>query len=418
MFLILLPVLCLLIGGCGMVPAESLPLPTETLEEPAPAGQIETTAGIEAETQATEETLPELETEPVVQNDSYTLGSILLNPAELRPEDGVWALGGNKVYFGHYEGTSMAYRVLALPDTQAISGGEDCLLLDCDTVLERKCYDDNFRKNDEQIKVPSEWKGSDIDLWLNSDFYENTDILTPLESGAIADTLLDAQEAIYVIGNWTYEDYGGQGHIFLLSAGETKQLYTENAARAKDGASTSWWVRSSFGHVGNGAGSIHGDGHICNNSITNFGVGVSPAMNIRLPAIAFASVVSGEEAAWKLTLLDPDKSIEGQTVIREETEDGAVITIPYTCAGENITRISVLITDKDFSDADAQVLYYGEIQPSPSGAAGKGAFLLPDDLEEKTCGTDYFAYILAEEIHGQRETNYTSNVCPVTIPTK
>lgn len=354
----------------------------------------------------------------MVQYDSYTQGSILLNPAELRPENDVWALGGNKVYFGHYKGTPMAYRVLALPDTQVISDGEDYILLDCDTVLEKKCYDDNFRKNDTQILQPSEWAGSDIDLWLNGEFIYNTDILTSLERGAIGETLLDTQEAIYVIGNWTYEDYGGQGRIFLLSAGETKQLYTENAARAKEGESTSWWVRSSFGHVGNGAGSIHGDGHICNNSITNFGVGVSPAMNIKVSAILYASAVGGEESMWKLTLLDPSKSVEAQTAVREDAEDGAVITISYICTGENITRISVLITDKDVSDADAQVLYYGGIQPSPKGTDGKGAFLLPADLESKTCGKDYFAYILAEEIHGQRETGYASNVCPITIPTE
>lgn len=420
-FWILLLVLCILIGGCGRAPAESPEVPTETAEEPDTTGQTETTVVTEPETQATEETLPEPETEPVVQNDSFLPGSVLLNLAELRPEDGVWALGGSKVAFGHYDGAPVIFRVLASPETQRILDGEESLLLDCDTVLEKKCYDDNFRKNDTQVKVPSEWAGSDIDLWLNHDFYGDAGIFSPLERAAIAETGLDAQEAIYTIGNWTYEDYGGQGHLFLLSAGEAKLLYTENAPRAKEGASTSWWVRSSFGHMGNGAGSIHGDGHICNNSITNFGVGVSPAMNIKRASVLFASSVSGEEAVRKLTLLDSDKTVKltkEQAVTREETEDGPIITIPYTCTGADINRISVLITDREFSDTDAQVLYYGGIQPSPKGTAGKGAFLLPSDLELKTCGKDYFAYILAEEIHGERESSYASSVCPVTIPTE
>lgn len=413
--LVLLLALGVLLGGCRGEPA----IAQEDIQ-----GETVSTAKAEPiqETFAAEETLPEPETEPAIQNDSYIQGSICLDLTKLRPEDNVWFLGGSKVYFGHYAGEPTLYRVLSLPDSQRIIDDEETLLLDCDTVLERKCFDDNFRKNDAQIKVPSEWQGSDIDAWLNGEFIGSTEILTRLERGAIVKTQMDTEEAIYTIGNWTYEDYGAQGYLFLLSAAEAKALYAENAARAKDGESTSWWVRSSFGHMGNGAGSIHGDGHICNNSITNFGVGVSPAMNIRLSAILFASPAGGENApdeVWKLTLLDPGKTVklaEDEPVTREATEDGSVITIPYTCEGENVTRISVLITDKDFSDTGAQVLYYGGIQPSPRGTAGKGAFLLPADLEKKVCGKDYYAYILAEDIHGQRETDYASHVCSVTIP--
>lgn len=420
-FWVLLLALGMLAGGCSAKSVEPLEAPTCIEETGNTEGETESTTETESlpETLSTEETPLAPEAELVVQNDSFNPGTVLLNPAELRPKDGVWALGGNKVYFGHYAGAPMVFRVLASPDTQTVK--DDSLLLDCDTVLERKCYDDNFHKNDAQIRVPSEWTGSDIDVWLNGDFYGGTDIFSPLERAAIAETVLDEQEAIYTIGNWTYEDYGGKGYLFLLSAGEAKLLYAENAPRAKDGESTSWWVRSSFGNMGNGAGSIHGDGHICNNSITNFGVGVSPAMNIQVSSILFVSSASGEESTevWKLTLKDPDKTVkilDGQAVTREETEDGAVITVPYTCTGEDINRISVLITDRDFSDTGAQVLYYGTVKSSPTGTTGKGAFLLPVDLAEKNCGEDYYAYILAENVGGEQETDYASMVCPVTIP--
>lgn len=443
-FWILLLAAVMLLGACAPERADvpgapeqagavgSLP-ETEVTPEAADTAPPESAA----ETEGTPDTEDAAETGAFKEFGSIPSGSILLDPAALRPEGGSWALGGIQVYFGQYDGSPMAYRVLSPSDTQAISAGEDCLLLDCGSVLLLKEFDDNYRKNDGQSKLPNEWKGSDIEAWLNgSDFYGNSSVFSDVEKTAVARAVLDENSAAYTIGNWTYEDFGSTDHVFLLSAGEAERLYADNAARAKTGSSESWWLRSSFDQGGNGAGSIHGDGHICNNSITNFAVGVSPALNVRLSSILFVSAVgtnqspdqAEEEAGaagtawrdWKLTLLDPGKTItvtDGRAVARADTEKGVVITVPYTCAGSGVTQISVMITDRACTDSGAQVLYYGALQAAPAGpGAGTGSFTLPAELEDQVCGTDYFAYILAEDVNGSRQTDYASGFYPILIP--
>lgn len=446
--LILLAAVSMLVSACASGQVD-IPETTERpalLEETSAAetteGQIlpETENTVPAEpvtqTESIEETQDPAE-EMLSQSGSFTVRSISLRPAELIPDSGMWASGGIRVYFGRFEGVPTAYRVLASPDTQTVSCESGSLLLDCDTALMQKAFDDNFSRNETQIKIPSEWEGSDIALWLNgSDFYGSSAVFSPLEKAAIADTRLDETPAVYTIGNWTYEDYGAQGHIFLLSAAEADCLYTENAARSKTGSSTSWWLRSSFGHGGNGAGSIHGDGHICNNSITNFGVSVSPAYNVNLSKVLFVSTVGTDKSLalaeagakveiaasrnWKLTLLDTGKAVnvtDGEAVTKQDTAAGPVITVPYTYSGKDVTQISVMITDKACSDSGAQVLYYGALQGiSPDSTVGTGTFLLPSDLRNQICGTDYHVYILAEDGNGKYETDYASQFHEITIP--
>lgn len=343
-----------------------------------------------------------------------TQEKIILDAAALRPEDGVWALGGNLVYFGQYQGAPVVFRVLSSPGAD----DEDKLLLDCDSTLLWMAYDDNFRKNEGQSKLPSEWKGSDIEVWLNSDaFYGSGEVFSTAERAAIARTRLEGKSP-YTIGKWAYEDYGSTDYVYLLSAAEANQLYGENAARAKDGSSTSWWLRSAFGSGGNGAASVHGDGHICNNSISILGVGVSPALQVKLSSILFASAMEAEQdrMVWKLTLLDAGKTVnipDGKAVRRADTEAGCLITIPYTYAGENVNQISVMITD------GGQVLYYGTLRTVVEhDGTGIGLFVLPSDLENQTCGVDYYGYILAEDVNGAQQTDYASALREIAIPTR
>lgn len=377
------------------------------------------------------------EDDPSVENDDSVSRSIILDVSELRPDNGIWALGGNRLCFGQYNGLPIVYRILSSPDTQSFEENKNGLFIDCDYVLELKKFDDNFRKNDTQINSPSEWKGSDIDIWLNSNaFLGNSSVFTDIEHAAIMYTMLDEDIEPYSIGNWTYEDFGSSNYIFLISAAEANQLYFDNAARVKNGQSVHWWLRSSFGSIGNGAGSIHEDGHICNNSISIYGVGVCPALNIDLSAILFASATGTDKTLdlteagakidyntsrkWKLTLLDTSMTVnltEGKTVSRIDTEAECVITVPFTCTADNANQISVMITDKPYTDSSAQVLYYGALQGiSMDSFTDAGTFTLPSELENQVCGENYFVYIIAETVNGDYETDYAGAFYEIIIP--
>ena len=47
---------------------------------------------------------------------------------------------------------------------------------------------------------------------------------------------------------------------------------------------------------------------------------------------------------------------------------------------------------------------------------GTGTFTLPDDLASQTCGTDYYAYIIAEDINEEKTTDYASAPAQINIP--
>ena len=362
-----------------------------------------------------------------------TVKTINLNAAVLRP-DSTWNNGGYRVYFGTYGGEQMAYRVLSSPNTQTTSS--DSLLLDCDCILE----DVVFSKDND-----NKWTNSYVRNWLEQNVY-NKNVVSAIERAAIAETTLSESTKIYGIGDrpyeWTYEDYSSTDHVFCLSAAEADGLYENNRERWKNGGTFQrWWLRSAAYTYENGsrilkAGCILHDntGSINFHDMNNNYIGASPAFNVELSKVLFASEVNFDKAVplaaitdstnnkWKLTLLDSDKTVsvtEGQTVTRQ----GRKITIPYTYNDNNTTdpvsQISVMITDKPYTDSAAEVLYFGALEGTSitsGGASGTGGFTLPVDLTGRNCGTDYYAYIIAERVNGTRITDYASVPVPITIP--
>lgn len=397
-------------------------------DAPITQEEIDAVESMDAVGYTEDESAPE--TENALGTETFTEKStdqvsFLLNIAELRPED-VWCLGDNKVYFGQFEGRPIAYRVLPVStDTQTIDSGEDCLLLDCDSVLLTKEYDADNKKNEGQVHRQNEWKGSDLEAWLNgTDFLENSSVFSDVERAAVATTSLAECRQVYSAGRWTYEDFGATDRVFLLSAAEAKQLYVDDAARAKTGSNPSWWIRSAFAEAGQGAGAVHEDGHICNNSVNNFSNGICPAFNVSLSSILFVSAIRTDENStsgeWKMTLLDESKTVQitdGQTVARTDSEADNVITVPYTCAGSDITQISVMITDQAYTDEGAQILFYGALQEVEiNNPTGTGIFTLPPDLKDQTCGRDYYVYLIAEDVNSDQRTDYAGEPYAITVP--
>lgn len=410
-----LPLLLIILitGGCAAKEDAALEEPSELVVE-TPKNEAVNAEGAKI-----------VEPETFTEKSTDTM-DFCLNTADLKSEQ-TWTLGNHKVYFGQFEGYPIVYRILPpSPDTQTIADNKECLFLDCDSVLLAKEYDADNKKNDGQAKRQNEWKGSDLEEWLNGDeFYGNSNMFSKIEKDAIVSTELAEKSEAYSTRKWTYQDFAATNYIFMLSAAEANQLYAGDAERAKTGSNISWWLRSSFAEAGQGAGAIHADGHLCNNSVKNFSNGVCPAMNIEISKILFASclkgeVEEGESTIWKLTMSDPDKFVniaDGQTPAREDVENGSIITIPYTYVGIDVTQISVMITDVEYSTAEARVLFYGALQGVDIlRFSGTGTFVLPVELEEQICGTDYHAYIIAEDVNADKKTDYASLPCEVMIP--
>lgn len=153
-------------------------------------------------------------------------------------------------------------------------------------------------------------------------------------------------------------------------------------------------------------------------------MGLSPAMNLSLSSILYASAIGTTQTAelgevgtdlvannqWKLTLLDDGKSVgiqENKTAYKV----GTTVTVPYTYIGSGTNQVSVMITSTDRTNAAAQVLYYGKLATvSGSEGSGNATFTLPESLPE-----GYKVYLLAEEINSGNLTNYASQPVELSI---
>ena len=145
---------------------------------------------------------------------------------------------------------------------------------------------------------------------------------------------------------------------------------------------------------------------------------MSPALNINLSSVIFSSVISGTAgnagAEYKLTIADAGLGITPGTI----TRDGTTITVPYTITGTNAgnaTQVSVLIMDSAYSAGTVATSGYTYLKLS-GGTSGSGTFTLPAAYADKTCGTDYYAYILSEDVNTGNATDYACTPVSITVP--
>ncbi len=110
---------------------------------------------------------------------------------------------------------------------------------------------------------------------------------------------------------------------------------------------------------------------------------------------------------WKLTVKDDNLSVSTNGTV---TRNGNTVTVPYTASG-SYDRISVFISDKAWNASDAELKCYGQLNTS----GGTGTFTLPAEYTNKTWGTDYHVYILAEDVNDGTKTDYAS--APVELST-
>lgn len=324
---------------------------------------------------------------------------------------------GSYVYYGKNGSHAMKYRVLDKAAT--LYNTNTTMLLDCDSTVVKKRFDADSKV----------WANSEIKSWLNgNEFYGSTDVFTAREKAAIA----SSTKSVKAEGDGnSYEGTLGYAplsndYIFLLDVVEaTRPLYgyKENVTTEKSGISPFWWLRSPTlddnlllgGVSSSGAIITHGAGE---------SHGVSPTFNLDLSSVIFSSLVSGTAgsagAEYKLTVKDANMII-AQTSNSQITRSGNTVTVPYTISGtnaSNATQVSVLLTDSAYTAGTAATTGYSyqKINVSTWGTSGTGTFTLPNAYANKTCGTDYYAYILAEDVNGTYETDYASVPVQITIP--
>ena len=351
------------------------------------------------------------------------------------------------MYFGTYNGSQIKYRVLD-SDTTTFSKDNNTktMLLDCDSLLFESKFDDNS----------NEWANSYLKRYLNSEKGEGYDYssegflttaFTSSEQSAIASStkIVDSSDGNEEIGRYFKWSTLNDDKIFLLDAKEacnTSYGYSKagGAIRKKTGNNndtTSWWLRSAAIPIPNAIGIVSDDFLALENSVPSKKVYVSPDLNVNLPSILLSSATGvGKTSAitkdsdqintiasneWKLTLKDAGKTVNvTKNKAVTKSADG-VITVPYTYTdtattdAEKANQISVMITDKAYTESDAQILYYGALQTdSINSGSGKGTFELPNGLDGKTLGSDYHVYILAEHVNDTNATDYASEPVEIT----
>ena len=377
------------------------------------------------------------------QNNTYLGTSVIAGPDAPKDKDSAWS--GSYVYFGAYcefdgyEDSPIRFRVLS-PDTSAFGG--KTLFLDGDECIFWERFDKQGKNN---------WEESGIRSRLNGDFLDEA--FTDQEKSVIAVSVTSEEQ--YSAGSYNEYSYGKKTalsgeYVFLLDAGDvtnpeygysndvgwlnsddnwgtvetgSSEPYYSIPNRAKiypDGNQAFWWIRSSSEAQQGNAGQISKYGYMGNSAPTNRGTGVAPALNVDLNYVLFSTVVSGTAgktgAEYKLTVTDGQLTLGLAASANEGTINGSKVTIPYQITGTNAgnaTRVSVLILDKEYEKGntnDAKILYYDSI----GGTSGTGTFDLPSSLSYSSWNSDYYVYLLAEDINGEHETDYASE--PVLMP--
>lgn len=370
------------------------------------------------------------------------------NPASENLQTSV-AWSGDYVYFGVYNNNAIRWRVLdksgnGTAGNSSVAGG---MLLHSDNSLTKRNFEDMSDSNSEHIDgsgntIPwNTWEVSDIRTWLQGN--EENQFLygfTSLEQNVVMVTASSSD------GNSPSSMLNSIGlsndTLFLLDCadlnnqeyGYIKGTYSDNT-----NLDVAWWLRSP-GFDSQYAGVV-GYGEMYHN-ITDRENDVVPAVNLNLSSIFFSSANgiskssalastagSGDITEWKLTLLDTAQSVDiddrdGKAVARSDRNGITTISIPYCYSysgnGDSFAnQLSVMITDKEYTDSSAGIRYYGKVSGNSDvtdgslNESGIVSFDLPDDYNSVTDKV----YLLSEQVNGQNRTDYAGTPIEIIIPT-
>ncbi|MBO4460680.1 MAG: S-layer homology domain-containing protein [Clostridiales bacterium] len=375
------------------------------------------------------------------QEDTCLGTSKISSPETPTGKDVLWA--GSYVYFGNYYTKPIKFRVLS-PSTTKYGG--TTVFLDSDEILYTSPFDGKYNGLHTNV-----WADSPIRKELNEEFYN--DYFSGLEKGVIVTSVLDGGKA-YPDGSFGKVVFGKtvglNDKIFLLDYSEvTDPLYgyssdpgwyadgdydkddswsyssVVNRAKLRLGEKDDWWLRSADIRTEGYAGliSVPPTGRVWFNSVGNF-YGIAPAMNIDKKSVLFSSLISGEfnsaGAEYKLTVIDKDLAMTIPSSGKISVS-GSKISIPYSVGGadaDNATRVSVLVLNKEYTEGNsnnADILFYAPMD-GVYAASGTKTFSLPDSIDIYGWDKDFYVYIVAEDVNGEKDTDYASVPVKVDVP--
>ncbi len=367
-----------------------------------------------------------------------TVTGVRLNELE-RPGASKDYWSGDLVYFGSYKGYPLRFRVMEKYGGESYGISENVLTLDCDNIVDQKSMlngDEDFDDIDTGIIFDK----SPVKKWLNSTFYNTA--FTDEERALIAKSTRGAANGGPREGRRVCSMRFTNTYFFPMTGAhlDTKygipkfdrhdlkglaKTYLGKTAENEYGSKISYWLCCTFRNeiatplvLRKPANDYYPDiirvDEVAKNNASVFDVsatiGVSPMMNIRSDSILFTSKVDipdeKHKDTYKLTLQLDDMVL---TPKGTPTRSANTVTVDYTKqrGADRMDRVSVVITDRGFYEEGAKVLYYGEVV--------NNKFTLSDEAGRMDPST-YHAYIVGEELHGERECDYASAPQEISIP--
>lgn len=343
----------------------------------------------------------------------------------LNPVSGSW----QHLYFGNYKGSPIDFRILSKSTTGfGGSNGATMLLENAEYLFEKKFSD----------TVTKSWKDSTLRTYLNNEFFsaafesgEQTAINTSKKyrdsssldySGEIDSTyqftdLIDDKVFLLDLREYGSKAYGfADLSITLKSLGREYDTIKTNLYKSTSGK---YLTRSQNSGVYGKTIALSNNDSDSNPylSISDSGK-ISPALNIKLSSVLFTKNVSGHPNSYnayhKLSLLTDSISaaVNGNAI-----ETGGTISIPYSVTGDSATQLSVMILDKAYTAGNtngAKIKYYGKAADVTTSKSDSLSFEVPSEFSAQTAGKDYFIYLVAEDINGEKETDYAGTPVLVT----
>ena len=269
---------------------------------------------------------------------------------------------------------------------------------------------------------------TEFDSKNNKNVYANSTLITKVKK--IADRLTDAEENAVKERDLDTDTYKSSSPYCdgvettavddaLMWPLSTNEAYNvDSTLRRLDGGTNRdwaiyyWWLRSP-GYFGRSAACVGGDGDVHDNGRVDFDeFGVRPAFNLNLSSILFTSSIpdttNGDK--YKFTIINPNLSA-AVTAGSSISRDGSTITVPYTVS-EGTNRVSVLITDKAYTEDNSNIKYYGSLSVTGEiGTSGSGTFTLPNTY----ASTDKI-YLIAETVNDDNLSDYASTPILISIP--
>lgn len=356
------------------------------------------------------------------ETNTFIGSSVIGSPRKCTSSGETWS--GCYVYYAKYNESPLRFRVL---DPNCEKYGETSMLLDCDTIP----FSASFNSSTSSTS-PSYWAQSTICSWINQVMFLTLDkCFTSAESNALMRTEKDS----YAYPDSVDGDIRDikpkstplRGNkIFLLDIEDMTNpeygYYEDYPSAAwsrkkkQNGEYHTWMSRSAYD---DSSVFIAKENGAFNSINVKEACGVSPAMNVLKSKIMFTTLLSGTAgktgSEYKLTVKTPYelKIREGLPI---SVSASLRIDVPYSYES-TADGIYAVITDKEYTESDAQILHYFACTKSQGADDYKGDgviyFTLPEDLDKTAWGKDYHVYLTAERRYGKYETDSCSNLCEI-----